>query len=147
MPLYCGKQCVVGCFFRHNKLHAKYLSTSWCLWLCRPTADTCNPAKWKQSWDGGWMTDAHSSWRPCTQALKGWLAGICVWERGEMNQWHAMTCPVAPPRRPEHGQSPLFIPNGWRDGDISVVVHQRYKQCAKHWIIHAPFRNSLLIID
>lgn len=74
------------------------------------------------------MTDAHRSWHPCTQALKAdWQE--FAYERvegvGGVNQWHAMTCPVAPPHRPERVQSPFFTPDGYRDGDISVIVHQR----------------------
>lgn len=93
MLLYCRKQCVVGCFSWHNKLHAKYLSASCCLWLCRPTADTCNPAQWKQAWDGGWMTDTHCSWHPCTQALKGDWQGFAHESRGKWisgMQWHVL---------------------------------------------------------
>lgn len=55
----------------HNDTHAKYPWVWWCLWLHRPPADTCNPGQWKQTWNGGWMTDAHCLWHPCTQALKG----------------------------------------------------------------------------
>lgn len=154
MLLYCRKQCVVGCFSRHNKLHAKYLSACCCLWLCRPTADTCNPAQWKQAWDGGWMTDTHYSWHPRTQTLKGDWQGFAH-ESGENESVACNDMSCGPASQTRACPIPIFnSQRGQRWRHLchcpSALKQRRYYGTVPnslHWITHTPQCNSQLIFD